>query len=510
MPQQHAANVASFVDFFQEFSLLRPIHHFSFSSWGVACVTLLVSTWLLASSVGQAQTANQNGSGKTNSDATEKVFLTIVEEITQMVPGGIETDSALDKKLREAADLFANRKLKEAQESLNALADSDDRIPPAELMLAAMAYTVGDNSSGQRLLESAAVKHADYPDIYFSFARLAVGQNRATDADALADKALATIQSNGGKFSDVQMDHFKQRYYDVKYQVAKLRGNTEDAKAAVASMDEVAPGAAQSLLANAEIAFDDGDADTALKYLKKLNEAENDADQQPAEVTLASWFQRAGKADEAGKLLKWAASQRRRDENVQFALANWSLNQEDFTSTISAVKAIEEISGDSNATRELRGKVSFAQGAYSLAENQFRKLSADNPVNFDYANLYALSLAHSTSKEKQDAAVDLAKQIAQAKSNNIVAVSSLAYVLMKSGQLDAARSIISKVAQQPNLNVEVTFIVCYFLSESGQKDQAKRILEKIVNAQGLFLFRSEAKKLLAIIGQSSEGLPAPK
>ena len=220
-------------------------------------------------------------------------------------------------------------------------------------------------------------------------------------------------------------------------------------------------------------------------------------------------MQRRGKINEAGAILKRAATERQGDEKIQLALAQWSINQEDFPGTLAAIKAIEDIKGDTNVSLELRGKAAFAQGAYAMAENHFKRLTGDNPSNTDYANLYALSLAHSPNKEKQDLAVNLARQIAQAKSGNVTAVSSLAYVLMKTDQLDAAKAILAKVAKQPNLNVEVTFILCYLLAETGQPEQAKPILEKIVGSKGLFLFRTEAKKLLQVASRSSGGLPSP-
>ena len=438
-----------------------------------------------------------------------KIFGSVLKELMRMIPGDIDPGSSLDASLKEVVELFSNRKLKEAQVALEKLEAANSRIPPTKLMLAAMAYAVGDSISGKRLLESAAISDGDYPDIYFSFARLALGQNRITDADALADKALLAIQSSDGAFDSQQIDHFKRRYYDAKYQVAKGRGKVDDAKAAVAELVAIAPEAAQTLVARAEVAFEDNQMESALGFLKKIDQEQVGDSFRPAEVTLASWLQRKGKINEAGALLKRAASERQRDEKVQLALAQWSINQEDFPGTLSAIKAIEEIKGDTNVSRELRGKTAFAQGAYAMAENHFKRLTADNPANFDYANLYALSLAHSPNKEKQDLAVNLARQVAQAKSGNVTAVSSLAYVLMKTDQLDAAKAILAKVAKQPNLNAEVTFILCYLLSETGQVEQAKPVLEKIVRSKGLFLFRTEAKKLLQIAARSSGGLPNP-
>lgn len=437
-----------------------------------------------------------------------KIFGSVLKELMRMIPGEIDPGSSLDASLKEVVELFSNRKLKEAQAALEKLEAANSRIPPTKLMLAAMAYAVGDSISGKRLLESAAISDGDYPDIYFSFARLALGQNRITDADALADKALLAVQSSNGAFDSLQINHFKRRYYDAKYQVAKGRGKAEDAKAAVAELVAIAPQEPQTLVARAEVAFEDNDMESALGFLRKIDQQAGDS-LRPAEVILASWLQRKGKVNEAGALLKRAATERQKDENVQLALAQWSINQEDFSGTLLAIKAIEEIKGDTNVSRELRGKAAFAQGAYAMAENHFKRLTADNPANFDYANLYALSLAHSPNKEKQDLAVNLARQVAQSKSGNVTAVSSLAYVLMKTDQLDAAKAILAKVAKQPNLNSEVTFILCYLLSETGQTEQAKLILEKIVGSKGLFLFRTEAKKLLQIASRSSGGLPNP-
>ena len=479
--------------------------------WTLLCLFVAAVAWpqlCFSQETTTPGTAQQAGNGALNS-VGEKVAGNLLKEMTRMIPGDVEPGSKLETSLKEVAELFAKRQLNDAKSALWKIKANESRVPPIELLFASMAYAVGDGNSGRRLLESAAISHGDYPDIYFSFARLALGQNRITDADALADKALLTIQSSNGAFDEDQLSHFKRRYYDTKYQVAKSRGKKDEARAAVAELEKVSPGSVPTLLARAEVAFEFDEVDKSLEILRQLEKLKSGDNIPPAEVTVASWLQRKGKPEDAGLLLKQAASERRSNEKVQLAFAQWLISREDFPGTLSAIKRIEEINGDSSASRELRGKVAFAQGAYAMAEGQFKRLTTDNPTNFDYANLYALSLAHSPKKEKQDLAVNLARQVAQAKTNNVVAVSSLAYVLMKSGQIDAAKAILAKVIKQRNLNPEVTFIVCYMLSETGQKDQSQAVLRKVLNSKGLFLFRTEAKKLLKMNSQSTGGLPAP-
>ena len=116
----------------------------------------------------------QGATGGSLDSRGNKIFGSVLKELMQMIPGEVEPGSQLDASLKEVVELFSNRKLKEAQSKLEQLEASNSRIPPSKLLLAAMAYAVGDSNSGKRLLEAAAISDSGYPDIYFSFARLAL------------------------------------------------------------------------------------------------------------------------------------------------------------------------------------------------------------------------------------------------------------------------------------------------------------------------------------------------
>ncbi len=463
---------------------------------------LLINNTAIGNQIAIAPAAAEDADAK-KAKQVESVY----QELAKMVPGDVEAGSDIENAIKETIRLFADRKPIEAQQSLQDLADGDANFPPAELMLAALAYAVNDMTSGKALLEQAAINNENYPDVHFSFAQLALTQRRWADAEAQAEFGLK--KTTGGSFTQLQTDHFMQRYQAVKFQLAKSRGQWEKAKAALQQLESLAPEATQTLAGKAEVAFQDKDINKAIGFLKQLNSITTGKPRIP-ELTIANWFQRKGKVQNAELWIRKAVAENSANADVQRASAQWFLNRENFPETLKAIQALESISGQTNLSQEIRGKVAFAQGAYATAEKEFESLLAKDSKNIDHANMLALSMVQSPDEEKQKKAVGLARQVASAQSNNAVALSSLAYVMLKSGQSDGARSILAKVAQMPNSNAEVSFIVAYMLSETGQSPQAKTILENVVNTRGLFLFRNQAKRLLTSLQQSSQALPEPR
>lgn len=481
---------------FGEISVHRTIFAFAV----LISLTINTSSWSQAPEVPSAQSA-------ASGDATENAQLeSLYTEMSNLVPGDVAAGSQTEKALKAAIDLFATRKPLEAQQLLKDSAAADPNFPPADLLLASMAFAINDSKSGNRLLEQSAISSGDYPDVYFSFGRLALSQQRFTDAEANAELALQKI--NGGSFTPVQTNHFKRRYYEIKFQTAKARGQLDAAKQFLQQLEAIAPQSPQTLVAKAEIAFEEKDVNQAVEYLKQLNAASKGEPQIP-QLVIAGWFQRKGKVQNADLWIKKAAAENSDNAKVQIAAAQWSLNREKFSDTLRAVKSLEAISGETNFSQEIRAKVAFAQGAYETAEEKFDALLAANPGNIDYANMLSLSMIQSTDPEKQKAALELVRKVAGAQQNSPTALSSLAYVMLKSGETEGARSLLARVAQIPKPSTDMSFIMAYMLAETGQMPQAKSILEKIVPAKGLFLFRGEAQKLLQSVGQASQSLPAP-
>lgn len=450
-------------------------------------------------------TASQNPSSIALDRQTKNEQLAAVyQELSKMVPGGVPEGSQLETSLKETISLFADQEPAKAKQSMKDLSAKEKTFPPANLMLSALAFAINDNLSGKRLLEQAAIVSPQYPDVNLSFGQLALVEQRFSDAEAQAELALQKI--NSGSFAKAADDHFKQRYHEIKFQTAKARNKTDEAKKILKQLDSIAPNSQQALIGKAEFAFQDNDIDQAIVLLNQLN-AVSDGDPQVPQLTIASWFQRSGKPENADLWIRKAAAENEKNVDVQLAAARWAMNRENFREALQTIGLIESNFEASNTTQEMRGKIAFAQGAFETAGAQFEKLLAGSPNNIDYANLLSLAMVQNTDPETRKRAARLAQKVAAAEPNNAVALSSLAYTLLKTGETESARSVLSKVIQMPNQTAEVRFIIAYMLSETGQMPQSEKLLKQLMERKGLFLFRSEAEKLLKKVSQSIQALP---
>lgn len=442
----------------------------------------------------------------TSSDRQSKSeqLASVYRELSKLVPGGIAAGSQLETSLKKTISQLADQDSATAKDSMRDLAAKESNFPPADLMLSALAFAVNDNLTGKALLEKAAISNPEYPDIYFSLGQLALAERRFADAEAQAELALQKMQA--GSFDQTADDYFQQRYYEVKLQTAKARNQTDEAKKLLKKLDAIAPDSPQALVVKAEFAFQDNDLDQAIALLNQLNDVSPEGAQVP-QITIASWYQRSGKPENADLWIRKAAADNGQNKDVQLAAAVWAMNREHFREALRTIGLIESNFEASNTTREMRGKIAFAQGAYETAGAQFEKLLAGSPNNIDYANLLSLAMVQNTDPETQKRAARLAQKVAAAEPNNAVALSSLAYTLLKTGETESARSVLSKVIQMPNQTAEVRFIIAYMLSETGQMPQSEKLLKQLMERKGLFLFRSEAEKLLKKVSQSIQTLP---
>jgi tetratricopeptide (TPR) repeat protein len=453
-----------------------------------------------------AVAASPDGGQASDNDAPPKPeqLDAVYQEMAKMIHGGVAEGSALESSIKNSISLFADQKSDAAKTALKNLAASEPNFPPSNLMLAALAYAVNDNLAGKRLLEQAAVSDPDYPDVHFSLGQLALTQQRYSDAEAQAEFALQKIKS--GTFDAVTLKYFQTRYYAIKFQTAKARNQTDQAKALLEKLDAVAPEAPQALFGKAEFAFQDNDIDRAMNLLQQLNSVSSGKPQIP-QITIARWYQRKGKTENADMWIRKAAADNGENVDVQLTAAQWAMNREHFREALQIIERLEAASKKSNVTQDMRGKIAFAKSDFETAGAIYENLLGANPNNIDYANMLSLAMVHSDNEETRQRAKRLARQVASIQPKSAVALSSMAYALLKTGEPDTARSILGQVVKIPNHTPEVSYIIAYMLAETGQAPQAQSVLEQIVPKNGLFLFREQAEQLLKKVKQTSQTLP---
>jgi tetratricopeptide (TPR) repeat protein len=454
-----------------------------------------------------ANPSPQAGDRTENISQGQRVFEALFRELDNMIPGDFEPGSEVKKSIEDAVTAFQLRDVSRVEQILKDLAASQEGIPPADLLLATLSYAIQDSNSGLLLLERAAVNHPDYPGVYSAFARLAINQGRISDALALLEKCESKIAAAEGLTED-EKQYFDTQCLDGLTDVAMRQGRLDDARKYLERQREDLPDNAKVLMVSAELEFKQGNIEQSEKYLNSLKE--NFSSTRAPETILASWYSRSGKKDEAEKWIRAAAEKYPNDPQVQLEFASWAIEQEDFPTASSAIIRAEKASSESLQSRNLKGKIAFANQSYGIAEAHFQACAEKQPNNFEAINMYALSLIESDKTEKQKLALDIATRSFRALPDNVVAQAALGFIELKMGRTEQAKTILTRAARTAGSAPEIDYFLASLLAKLGETQQAKLVLESAVKHEGIFLYRKPAEQLLKQLSESTGSLPEPE
>ena len=156
----------------------------------------------------------------------------------------------------------------------------------------------------------------------------------------------------------------------------------------------------------------------------------------------------------------------------------------------------------------MKARIAFAGLSYDVAAEQFRKLAEKDPGNASNATVLALAMLESDDPKKRSEAQSVLQRVVSRIPNNNLAVAALGYSFLKNGETEKANQLMRRVALARRGSSEASWFLSYWLAEQGQTDDAIKLLKRVVDLDGLFLYRSAARKLLAKL-ESGAATPAP-
>ena len=428
---------------------------------------------------------------------TQKAKQSIKQAVAVLFPGGVPEGSPREEQLSLVVDTFIGGSAPDTLDQLRTMVANDPDLPPAELLMAGLAFAVGKNPTGLAILESSAIEYPDHPGVYLSFAQLAINAKRITDASLHADRAARMVQA--GDFSPVAAQHFKKQYYEIVTNIRMLRNQTDLADQSLERLQATEQGLPFYFFNKARLAFLDGQTDQTLRLLNQHAQAKeaDDNDRLP-ELTLVDWFRAADKPLEAERLLLETID--RHPDNVAALkmTAELYLSKENFVDALKTIELYQKASGGENITTlEMKGRIAFAGLSYTVAAQNFQnfaKLSPNNPAG---VIMLSLSLIESERPDMRKNAQAIAEQVAQRMSQNLLAVATLGYIYQKNGLPEKADPLMRRVAAASNGSPEISWFLAYWLAKKGKKEDAIKLLEVMVETKGLFIYRTAARKLLA-------------
>ncbi len=430
----------------------------------------------------------------------------LVNELVQLTPGKSGLSAELKAAYATAAGNVVDTKPEEARATLDAAAAEHPTMPPAGLLMSAMYFAGGNAAQGSVMLEETSLKHADYPLVYTAFARLALSQQRRTDARVLLEKADQLMQANPAT-DPVVAAHFSDSNLDARIDLYILDQKVDQARQALEQLRERDPENARTWLRLGEVAFRQEKPEESLDFLKKYSAAEKNAPE--AELLLATFYQQTGKAEEAGQWVQKAFENHPENVSVLTQYATWQVNQENFDLANQALAKVENLAGNMPAATLLKGKMAFAQQSYELAESRFAELVKLDPNNSEVANLWAMALAESSSSEKLARALEQAQKNMQQQPQNPFAATVLGWVYFRQKNMEQANVWFSRAAQSRNLPPEAAYYFARFLQKVGQTEQALQLVNGALESDNLFLYRNSAVALKGELTAADNSLKAP-
>ena len=415
----------------------------------------------------------------------------------QTLIGKAVSDDAANTEVTGAINRFRDRDIDGCRAILERVKSNNVKMPPPGVMMAMLWLSVNQLPPARTELEDTVVKFPKDPEPYLMMGDLAFQDRRVTDADVLFAKAKQLT-------ADYTENARRKRDFDIRYNagsaaVAEARKQWETAQTHLTEWLTLDPDNASAHQRMGIVLFQLADPKKALEQFSEAKKLDPKAVQ--PELAMARLYDDAKKKDIAKKLIEAAIVAAPKDPAVLLAAAQWYLGQNDLDRAKAIADDSIKLDGKSLEGKVVRGAIARVSRDYVTAEKFFNEAHVQSPGNFPASNSLALVLIESESKEMQQRALEMAEANAamhgEKSSQQVNALTTLAWVYYKLGRREDAEKILSQITQNNALTTDGAYYVSKLLSDRGEKDRAKKILEEVLSNEAMFATRADATELLA-------------
>jgi tetratricopeptide (TPR) repeat protein len=402
------------------------------------------------------------------------------------LPEGVEE---VDK----AVEAFQRHEYEQALTLLKAAAKKRPDLTPPRIILAKLFFMDNQAPAGRTALEQAAVDEPEHPEIYVIFGKLALQDNRITDAHLHFDKASVLLRSH--KLGDAAKKRLEIDIATGQTMVAERRSDWPAAALALNTWLNLEPknGRARQRLAQAFFRLGKRD-----RTSEELNQAVKDEPNlEPAAVSMAQLYLQEGNHAKTEEWMDYAIKVAPEDPKAQMAYARWLLTEKDQADK-AKIHADIAAKADPNGAegKLLRGLIAWQLRDYEAAETIFQALHQDSPADLTASTYLALSLAAQDSDVKQRRALELAEINTRLYPNSRDTLTAVGWVYYRLKRLPEAERSLRAAFATGSTSSDGAYWLARVLWERGQPDDVKKLLKMALDAPGTFVFRKEAKELM--------------
>lgn len=330
------------------------------------------------------------------------------------------------------------------------------------------------------------------PEAYIVLAEVAQVEGRFLEARMLSMQGLS-YASKYTKNAERQKK-LAQRGQLVLIAVAERKEKWEDAKTRLDRLVAAAPNEADFETRLGVVLFQMGNMNGALEC---FNRAIQKGAQLPLpEALLAQLLDQKGKKEEAYKLIIDAARSNPNDFQVMSIAAHLALKWESVSGAKQFADRALKIKPDSTEAKGMCGLIALYEKNFNEAQKYYEEILREKPDDFNGRNGLALALCEQPDPQKLNHALSNAKLNVQANPQSLDALTTFAWVLHKSGQVDDAENILAQVYNTGVISATGAYYLAEIREMRGNKEQAKTLAEAALSTNNNYPKKIAAKELL--------------
>jgi len=366
-------------------------------------------------------------------------------------------------------------------------------VLPAEVILAELYLRDNQVGPAREALEQAAAVEPGCPQTYLLIAGLALAEGRATEAEALFEKAHTLAAVPG--YSEAARKRFKAEACAGLATIAERRSDWPAAAARLSAWIVLSPRDGQVRWRLARARFRLGKRE---KVQEELQQAlQDDPTLDPPAIVIARLYTEVSELKKAGEWVEYATQSAPRDPKAQLGAALWYLEQDQPERARGHAEAAAKLDPASSPIKEARGLIAWHLKNYPEAERIFQEIVIEAPGNVAASALWALALAEQPAESKHRRALQLAESLARIDPSSGTALTTLGWVYHRNGRpVDAERALRAALASG-TVSSEAPYFLARVLAQRGREAEVGPLLKLCLGAPGQFAFRSEAREWLA-------------
>lgn len=341
-------------------------------------------------------------------------------------------------------------------------------------------------------LEKTAEDFPDDPESFLLLAKIALSEQRRVESFLLTEHAVQLLDHLNGE---------PDRKKTLEIQAVSLRADiAEDREQWMRATEylkyliELDPENANHLYRLGLAQFRGGDRESAIR---SLTEAETKNERiLPPLVVLAQLAEFDGNREESQKILAEALEQGGEDVRVLLAAADLELLWNHPDKVRQYAEKAQQIDPDSADAETMLGISDLYAGDYPAAEARFARVFESLPNDFKAMTGLALALCEQEDLRKLRRAFILAKQNADNHPRSIDSLTTLAWVLIKAGNLDEAEKILTRQFESGQMNSPGAYYLAVVYAQQNRKKDAIIFLKSSLENNVNFPKRTAAESLL--------------